>query len=246
MNYKLNAIHNTLNRDIKSNDTVSHSKLDEINNKLDEVDAKLNNIDTVSEKLDLVVQKLQELINLTGGGDGGDGGDGDYDYGGDGDDFTSIINNNDPSDTLLVSGAAYVYTWEFFTGLDTTYDLFAITNSVAEVDFVKIINIFISNDMDETNILNDINSFAQLNDNQLSIVDLDGQNAIKFSNSMDGNSSQGRLFLEADTTYRFYAKTDYLDIENDVQLSIMSGGFESVYSFAVCPLTYINVVQDSA
>jgi hypothetical protein len=39
MNYKLNAIH-TLNRDIKSNDTVSHSKLDEINNKLDEVDAK--------------------------------------------------------------------------------------------------------------------------------------------------------------------------------------------------------------
>ena len=65
MNYRLDAIHNTLNRGIKSNDTVSHSKLDEIYNKLDE--ALIVEDTTTHTKLDTTNSRLTSVVNNTAG-----------------------------------------------------------------------------------------------------------------------------------------------------------------------------------
>jgi len=147
-------------------------------------------------------------------------------------DFTNLIPDVKPSGEVLIDGANGTYEFEFTTGTDMSYDMFALSNSFAagEEAVLKI-------EKADGTVLNLSNVIAFEGD-YLSVVN----DELKFKNGLNGEKV-GVITLEAQTVYKIVSSSSYNDVSQsqngiDIGIKLMSAS-------GVLPLTYLTHVPST-
>lgn len=188
-----------------------------LGDKLDQVNTTLVTLmtDVLQAGLNSIIAKLDSVIILDNSGGNGGGGV----------ELRSIIPDTDPSGTTgLLGGGLTTFTWEFTTTTATQYDLYALTNGLVTGDDEKIFTMYLSNDVNETTIL-DPSIFFSKNENQITMNLPAGESdyVINFSDSMSGETAQAEITLQPNTTYTFKCSTTFNNDDNtnaDIRFAI--------------------------